>query len=414
MPYRLYRTPIPEASLTNNSERAQSELSALGLLEGSSAVESISVSPADVTLDLQYRRRYAGRLALELTELLKSQTLQSLPLAPVDGQSEYDGYYAVQSTESSRVASQTDSVVEVNAGLTKEGTRSSQRRAIRCRVTQPDPGNIFGNDLTALVGVPADASRVKWYNREFTTAVAATPASTTQSRFGDVELYDAREVADTLDDDPVLVYQPAGYDEIGDVDVGVWDTYGADDPRDDDGVVQWGRVFDSAHDPRADDRLVVENGVIRLWLDPADGLMADRWRPTADREQTSALYASDDGRGGMLYAGDGRGGSLYPAGRGPWDTVDLPDTTWSLVEVDIVRIGAATVDAQLVFEGDGSDYALDMRLERGRRNPQWIIPESVTDPVPDGLQTLLDPIAAESVYHTGAEAGLVARRDLRE
>jgi hypothetical protein len=55
-----------------------------------------------------------------------------------------------------------------------------------------------------------------------------------------------------------------------------------------------------------------------------------------------------------------------------------------------------------------------MRLERGRQYPQWLIPESVGDPIPSGLEDLLDPIADESVFQTGATLGLVARRKLRK
>ena len=414
MTYRLYRTPIPEESLTEGNEQSRAKLSTLGLLDGSSAVESVSGSPADVTLNLQYRRRYAGRLGLELSELMESQTLQALPLAPASVDSEIDGYYAVELTEVGRVAPQTDSVIEIRGGLTKEGTRSSHRRAVTTRMTQPDPGNLFGNDLTALVGAPSEATRVRWWDQSFTQSDTATVVDTVQARFGDVDLYDARDVSSTLGDSPVLVYD-LDYDSQGDVDVGVWDTYGEENPLDTDDVVQWGRVFDDAHDPRVDDVLVVENGLVRLWLDPTDGITAERWRPTADRGLAGSRYASDTGAGGIIYASDqGRGGSLYAAGRGPWDPIDLVDSGWSLAEFDITRIGAAAIDAQITFgDGSGSDYALDVRLERGHERPQWFVPETETDPVPPGLEDRLEPIANESVYHTGASLGLVARRELR-
>lgn len=383
MTFRLYRTPIPDRSLTDNRATARSKLSSLGLLEGASSVEAISVEPADVQLDLQYRRRYAGRLALELAELLESQSLQDIPLAPSDdSQSEYDGYYAVQTTESGRVASQSDSVVEVSAGLAKEGTRSSQRRAIRCLLSRPDPGNTFGSALTALVGVPADATNVRWYDREFQTTASATVSSTVQARFGDVDLYDARDVNNTLGDDLVLVYQPASYDVIGDVDVGVWDTYGNVSPTDSDDVVQWGRVFSTEHDPRVDDELVIENGLLRLWVQdgPEQNIQADEWDP----------------------------------GTSSWSSISLPSSDWTLVETDLTRIGSAAVEAQCVFDDGSTTYSLDLRLERGKQKAQWLVPESVSSDPPSDLKNLLDAIADDSQIVTGAGLGLVARRKLRK
>lgn len=379
---RIYRTPVREYSLDESSSSTESTLSRLGLLDGTSSVTSVSTNPPDFRLSVQFSGKYADRLALELSELFEAQQLQDLPLAPRNGSRESDGYYAVNNDSIERVEPQTDKLVKVDADLVKSGTRSSHRRALRCRVTQPDPGNTFGNDTTALVAAPTDASRVRWYDRSFTESAAATAVDTVTARFGDLDRYDARDVSGTLGDDPVLVYKSPSLDAEGDVDVGVWDTYGARNPVDNEGTVQWGRVFDPAHDPRSDDEFVVENGLIRLWLQDGedDQLRAERWDAAA----------------------------------GAWSDVSLGSSNWALVETDLIEIGAAAVDAQCVFvDGSGTEYALDLRLERGYESPQWMIPSSETDPVPSGLQTLLDPIADESVYQTGASLGLVARSNLR-
>jgi hypothetical protein len=383
--FRLYRCPFREDALSDGNETSRAEIAKQGLLDGGSNVDSVSTSPADVVLDAQYRRLYPERYALSLAELLESQALQELPLAPkADGKtSEWDGYYAVDTADAGRVDARTNRAVGIRATLTKEGTHSNRRRAVRTRVTQPDPGNVFGNDLNALVGIPTDATRVEWYDRSFSDSVSADVVDTVQAQFGDVDLVDARDVTDELGDDPVLVYKSPSYDSEGDVDVGVWDTYGTDDPQDAEGALQWGRVFDPAHDPRVDDELVIENGLTQLWLQdsPAENIRADEWDPVAEE----------------------------------WSPISLPDTGWTLVETDLTTIGAIAVEAQCAFVDDvGDEYVLDMRLERGREAPQWFIPESVSDPLPTGLEELLDPIADESVFQTGASLGLVARRKLRK
>ena len=382
MYYKLYRTPIPERALQDGRETVQAQLAQLGLLDGSSEVETVSGEPADLTLSVQYEGRYADRLALELVELLESQEIAVIPLAPNEGQSEIDGYYVTESVRNfSRQHPSSDRLLNVEATLSKKGTKASHKHAIRCRVTQPDPGNVFGNETTAFVGVPSESStRARWYDRSFSESVSADVTDTVSARFGDVALYDAREVEDTLGDEPVLVYKSKSYDGEGDVDVGVWDTHGETDPLDADGVVQWSRVFDPAHDPRGDEEIVVENGLVRLFLQDGleENLRAEQWDDTAD----------------------------------DWSAVDLPESDWTLVETDLKRIGAVAVEAQLVFVDGTEEFVVDLRLERGYDRPQFCLPDG-SDPMPDGLQELLEPLADESVFATKANLGLVSRKELR-
>jgi len=380
MNYRIYRTPLPERSLQNSSERTEAQLSKLGLLDGASEVESVSGNPADLTLRATYEGRYVNRTALELAELLDSQSITELTVAPVNGQSELDGYYVVDDVvDFSREHPQSDRIMHVETDLSRKGSRAEYRRAVRCLVTQPDPGNVFGNGTEALVGVPVDSTRVRWYDRSFTDSEPADVVETVSARFGDVDLYDARDVQETLGEEPVLVYKSASYDSEGDVDVGVWDTHGETDSLDEDGIVQWSRVFDPAHDPREDDEFVVGNGLIRLWLQdgPAENLRAEEWDDTADE----------------------------------WSAVNLPESEWTLVETDLTRIGAVGVEAQLVFVDNTEEFIVDVRLERGYERPQFLLPTS--DPMPSGLEELLEPIANEAAYVTKATLGLVARTELR-
>jgi len=380
MYYKLYRTPIPERALQDGRETVQAQLAQLGLLDGSSEVETVSGEPADLTLSVQYEGRYANRLALELVELLESQEIAVMPLAPNEGQSEIDGYYVTESVRNfSRQHPSSDRLLNVEATLSKKGTKASHKHAIRCRPTQPNPGNVFGNETTALVGAPSESSRVKWYDRSFTNSITGDVVDTVSTRFGDVNLYDARDVTGELGDEPALVYKPASYNSEGSTDVGVWDLHGSENPLDADGVVQWSRVFDPGHETRGNG-FVVSNKIIRLFLQdgPAENLRAEEWDDAADE----------------------------------WSAVDLPESDWTLIETDLTRIGAVAVEAQLVFVDEaGGEFTVDVRLERGYERPQFLLP--TTEPMPAGLEALLEPIANESAYVTKATLGLVARTELR-
>jgi hypothetical protein len=67
----------------------------------------------------------------------------------------------------------------------------------------------------------------------------------------------------------------------------------------------------------------------------------------------------------------------------------------------------------VVGTNEGDVYAVDVELERGRESLEVWIPESVSDPIPDDLEALLEPIASTSVVDTGVEQGLVAREEVR-
>lgn len=382
MTRRLYRTPIPEDALQRpregNDQSARTQLAKLGLLEGESAVDTIAGQPGEVNLRAQYRGLYADRLALELSELLESDSLQNLTFAPTSGHTELDGYYAVETSNTGRVRPQENRLVEVDATLVREGTRASHRRAVRTNVVQPDPGNSFGNDTTALVGVPSAATRVRWIDDEPASQTETpTVTSTVTAEHGDVDLVDARAPSFS---NPVLVYE-LGYDPQGDVDVGVWDTYGEASITDADDLVQWGRVFDPAHDPRVNDELVIENGLLRLWFDDADNdLRAEEWN----------------------------------SGTSTWDTVTLGTSDWELLETDVRRIYGTRVEARVTFRDStatSTEYDIVLVLPRGYQKALWLAPDGASLP-PTGLEDLLDPIADGQVYDAQPKFGLVARSGL--
>jgi len=241
---RLYRTPIPEGSFRSTGETARSELAKLSALTGSGSVENTGTSPGELTINVQYRGQYAGRLALELAELLHSDAFTALPYAP-SRLAEDDGYYSAESVSPGRIRPQTDRAVNVDATLARDGTPGDSIQGVATSRTQV--ANDFGSDQTTHIGIPASASMVRWWDG---TAGIEWPApiDTHTAEFGTLEIYD---VDAAPFEDPTLLYKPASLDAIGDVDVGVWDTYGASSKTDSNGVVQWQRVFSPSTTPAA-------------------------------------------------------------------------------------------------------------------------------------------------------------------
>lgn len=402
MSYRYYRTPIPDDALEEQTGRARAELSRLTQLGGSGVVSQLGSQGGDLTLDLQYRGRYADRLQLELREAIESPGLPSLPLATTDATSTLDGYFTADTTaEVGPQSAQSTGLQRLRATLVREGTRQSHLQAIATRpqqVTHP-----FGNATTAPVGVPASAGRRQAVptrtdppTRE---PVAEAIVGTETAEHGAVDVVDVTQLPI---EDPILTYQPAGYDPIGDVDAGVWDTWGAAEITDADGVVQWQRVFDPQHDFRGS--AVLANGLRRLTLAPT--LTPTEGQQTVTAEQYDA--ASDQWT--ALTLGD--------------QSASGTDQDWILVAVDLIRVGPASVRAQLDFEDRGSSsatrgqrYAVNVALDRGRTDALVWLPDP-NKPLPAGLETLFEPLASASVvdplYGADTTQTLIATQELRQ
>jgi hypothetical protein len=371
---RIHTLTIDNGQVAAPSRDGGIDASRTDILNDNGTADAISSPTDEADVDIKFAGAHAGRRAVALDELCNSVAVAPVAVNYAPDAS-FRGYYIAESTSRQlQLATDDDDQQTLGLSLTEVGTRASHRRAVFTRPTQPDPGNVFGNDLTALVGVPTAADRVKWHDRSFTASEDPTAVETVTTAGGDVVLYDAR--APAIADDPVLTYRPS--EPEAQTDLAVWDTYG-DVEFDAGGDRRWARVFDTSHDPLGE--FVIDNGRIRLFLaDAPAAIGAETWDATASE----------------------------------WSPISLPASDWQLVETDLVRIGAAAVDAQCVFSDGTDDYALDLRLERGRKAPQWLIPESVTDPIPTGLEDLLDPIADGSIYHTGASLDLVDRQKLRK
>jgi hypothetical protein len=374
MPYRkLYRTPIPDSPLRQSDGSTQRQLEQLAALSGSPAVESTGSEADETTLSGAYRGQYGEMLATELRELLDADALDALPYyaVGVDARLPDEAYVTTSRASGGRVSPQTDVASQYRGTLVQKGTRGDYRRAVWTNPKQrPHP---WGNDTTGYVGVPASAAKVQWltYTRDDTQA--ASPDDTVTAEFGDVDRFDVESPPSGYDTRPYLVYEIAYADE-GDVDTGVWDTYGRD-KFDSDGDTAWGRVFKAAHEFRDD--AVLDNGRLRISLDEsANALSAER-------------YTS-----------------------GSWSDVTLNAADWQLFDVDLRRPGAAQVRARLTFEDttNGNLFELEGALFRGWDDLLLYSPADLQ--VPSGLVTRLDPIAATTVIDPQPERTLIARSEL--
>ncbi|MFC5278654.1 hypothetical protein ACFPM1_07785 [Halorubrum rubrum] len=393
MTRRYYRSEVPESSLASNRlDAARSRLSRQGALGGSGRVDRVSGESPDIRLDVDYRGRYAERIARELREVLSAPGIEKAPFATVEAKQDADAYYTAELVDDEPAMVQAPGAISVGANLVEVGTRNTHWVGVDTAPSQPDPGHPFGNGTDALVGIPADARRVQIVDStsEPTQRDQPIPVATVTAEHGDVDLYDAS--AESIDE-PIYLFD-LEYDPQGDVDPGVWDTYGNASILDSDDVVAWGRVFDTGHD-FGDGELVIENGLLRLRID----------EPT-NADATATLEAE-----------------TYDAGADSWTAVDLPayqdgdlDTDWQPADVDLTRISQARVAAQIEFSAEagtnaGDTYAADAQLDRGRE--ALFVTETSDGELPPDLEALLAPIAATSVVDPGVEQALVAREEVR-
>jgi hypothetical protein len=248
-------------------------------------------------------------------------------------------------------------------------------RATRTTVVQVD--HPFGNTLDAVVGVPADARKLRWLNEETGARETVTVQATRTTSSGrDVDVLFA-EVSSY--DDPTAIYE-IDYADIGWTDPRVWDDRGFADIEDADGRTQWQKVFATAH--RYDGQAVVENGLVRLFFDEANNsLTVEEW----------------------------------DTGTASWSSVSLGASDWELYDADLRDIGLARVRAQVEFrdttQSPTAYHRLSMRLTRGINWPIWA--NSIEgSAVPSGLQTLLDPVASATVFDAQATAALIPRAEV--
>ncbi|PHQ44658.1 hypothetical protein DJ68_17305 [Halorubrum sp. C3] len=394
MTRRYYRTEISESSIASNRlDASRAQLSRQSVLGGGGRVKRISGEASDIRLDVDYRGRYAERMAQELREILSSNDIEAASFAAVEASQPSDAYYTAELVDDDPVMPQAAGAISVGANLTEKGTRNTHWVGVEVSDSD-DLTNPYGTTSTSLVGIPSSATRVQTVNSQSspTDRVTPTPTQTVTAQHGDVDLINT---ADLPGSNPTLLYD-LPYDAQGDIDPGVWDTHGHSSIRDEDGVVAWQRVFNTAHEFDAGAECVLENGLLRVRLDEPDA-----------GDQTASLTAE-----------------RWDTATDSWTSVDLPSysgelaTEWVPVDVDLTQIGQASIHALVEFEAvagtnAGDVFRVDLRLFRGWDDLLVTIPSSESGPLPPALYDRLEPIASTRVVDPGVEQTLVERQEVR-
>ncbi len=375
----LYTLVVPKDSQSDLLNRLQQQLATAGILDqDGSVVEQLSSEPGNQTVSGLYRDPFAAKMATELEELARASGFDELPLTGLDGATSQDGYYVLESADVDQVQPHTTLVQQFDLSLTKKGTQNGFWRALETNPRQVN--HDFGGDLDVLVGIPAAATKVRWYD----PATGATePASTLETRsaeLGDVDIYDV-DASPLSTDTPALIYE-IDYGAEETVDCRVWDTQGTSDKLDADGNLQWQKVFATDHDVTSDAELILDSGLLRVRFDEAAGtIAAQEW------DETNTTWTDV--------------GLSRPSGV-------------SLLDVDLTTIGMATIQAQLLIDDNGTLYSLDVILARGDTDALFAIPENEGGPIPTNIQDWLSPIAKTTLVDPQTTKTVVDRHTVRK
>jgi len=353
----LYALIVPERGLTDTQSRASQQQAIQALLGSDTGnVESIASDPGERPVTVEYVDEYAEVRAQELRELASGLS-QPLPYHAVGGRSPDDRYVTVASGDVGPVDPRSGKAQRATISLRDVGTRASHWREVRTAPTQPD--HPFGNSTEAPVGVPAAASKVRWYDRETRETAEPTVQTTRSSRLGDVDILDATAAPF---DRPSVIFD-VEYALEGETDPRAFDTRGHAEITDENGALRWAKVFTPSHLYRG--QAIITNGLLRLTIDEAAGtISAERW----------------------------------DAGTSSWTDEALGDSDWEVFDADLRTIGLAQVGGKVEFvdttQSPTQYHTLGMQLARGNEDVLW----TTESGVPGGLQTLLEPIAAEHIY----------------
>lgn len=371
----LYAVPIPSGAQSRLDRSTRQQQSRQTLLnEDSGDVAGLGSEPGDRTLVVEYADEYASVRAAEVRELATSFS-QPLPLHVQTGTSVDDRYVVAQRGEVAPVDPRSETFQRATLLLSDAGTRASHWRRVRTAPAQVD--HSFGNATKAPVGVPAAAEKVRWYNPTSGAREVPTVQSTRTSRLGDVDILHARN---SSYDDPHLLFNIA-YAEEGKTDPRVWDDRGQASITS-SGAVVWQKVFSTDH--VFDDQAVLENGLLRLFVDESgNSLTAEEW----------------------------------DTGTSSWSSLSLGTSDWEIYDLDLRTIGLAQVGGIMEFrdttQSPTAFHRLGFQLQRGAEDILF----STATPIPSGLDSLLTPIAADHIYDpygdlTAAPSGLLARSEV--
>jgi len=364
---RLYALPIDaDAQLFDQADLQRNQATQAPVANGPATVRSVSLEPNERLLDGAYKGRLAAVLGREFEELAHNDAIGTMPYYDTAGQSKRDAYVTLADVTVTDPVDGAGTVASFSGVLTRAGTRRTHWRAVETAPT--DVGSVFKSSTDPLVGVPASATAVRWYDDTTGTTARATVQSTDTTPSGDVDLFNT---ADPSFDAPTLIYDLPDYADDWTADPLVYDTLGNSGRTDADGIPQWQHVFDTAHEFEGD--VVISNGLLRLTIAEGSGLSAEQ----------------------------------YSDGTGTWNSVSVDATSWTPVSVDLRRIGQARVVAETLWEDSGSYEEVTLALHRGETDAR--VPEGS---MASGLQTHLDSIAAGTTKDPQPTVTLVSRSDV--
>ena len=367
----VYSLVIPTVAQTAGRQQQRREIAASNALSGAvPVVESVGTRPGERTIRGQFRGRLAEVMGQELAELSSAGDIDVVPIYTDSTEPRLDGYYTLEEVSVSRVDPRNPNLIEFEGRVMRADTSRTAWRAIRT-----NPGEVvnpFGNDLTAEVGVPSAARKVRWLDESTGVVEPATVLETRAGEFGGVDVVDATGPTFA---DPTLIFELA-YGQESQTDPTAWDARGVAKLSAED-VLQWARAFDTGHEFEGE--VVIDNGLIRLHFDEGDaGVSEARW--TGSEWSSTALGPNPDG--------------------------------WSLYDADLRRCGTDRTEACVEFTDGSQFYTLDATVSRGADGVLWTRPQNATAPTPTSLKEYLEPTASAIAMDAGATDGLVARTEV--
>lgn len=374
---RVYLTPLPASKATTADENVRTQIQQSGLLQaGGTATEKIAQDNIDLVVNgqLSLGATFSQKLADELESLSESD-YAGLPVFDPDvtGGGRNAGYYELERATVSPSHPVNADAFTYDAAFTFTGTKQTHWSAVKTNIETVQTGLATGSD--SRIGIPALASKTKWFGVEDGTE-SATADATVTAEYGDVDLFDP---ADTTITNPTLLYE-LGYADVGSVDVRVYDDRDVSKFFTVDGqdFSRWTHVYHTSFEFEGDP--LVDNGRHRLRYDEPNGVVE-------------------------LFE--------WNTGTSSWDSVAVSHTDFSLVDADFERIGPADTRVLAEFEDDstGSLYEAILSHQRGLDRPIARAPDGAGWTA--SFETYLDQFVSDTTSDNKPTRKLKSRAEVK-
>lgn len=372
----LYTVAIPErdqSTIGNDQQRRISAQTSLTTDFGN--VQDTGTQPGQQPIVGAFKGLYADLMAKQLQELAQGTGYTTVAYYTDDNDPKNDAYVTVDSftVDPANPRNADIELWEFDGSVTEAGTRRSHWRTVETQPTNID--NPFGAGGNDRIGIPATATKVRWYDQKGQSLESASATNTIAGRFEDHEIYNPDDPSFS---NPTLIYK-VPYSDEGKIDARVWDDFGRSQ-LDGDDVNSWQKVFISGHNYNGS--AVVENGLLRMTLD----------------EDGESLTFSE-----------------WDTGTSSYSSVSLGASDWVLTDVNFTRISPSRVGGQMRFRdtNSGSFHTLDFQVNRASNRVLFITPTNQGS-IPSGLDTKLDPIAEDWGDEAQPIRDIISRREVND